>query len=109
MAKMKTKSSGDVAREVRITAEEVRAMIHERFPHIPDDAEMSVAIDSSSEAFEEVTFSWSSHTDDSQEIDLVPSAPKCRRQCQQPRDEVLHRLSSIPSKLAQIAEREANE
>lgn len=109
MAKMKTMTSGEVAREVRITADEIKAMIRERFPYIPEDVAMTLATDDISEELEEVTFSWTSRTSDSQETDLVPAPLKCRRQCQRPSEDVLHTLLPRPSKLGEIAEREANE
>lgn len=106
MAKMKTRTSGEVAREVRITADEIRAMIRDRFPDIPENIEMTVATDGISEELEEVTFSW---TSESQETNLVPAPPKCRRQCQRPSEDVMHTRLPRPSKLGEIAEREANE
>jgi hypothetical protein len=109
MAKMKTKTSGEVAREVRINADEIRAMIREQFPEIPEDVDMMVATDDISEELKEVTFSWTSRTSDSQETDLVPAPAKCRRHCQPPSEDVLHTLLPRPSKLGEIAEREANE
>jgi hypothetical protein len=104
MATLVTKTSGDVAREVRIHSDEVRAMIREKFPDIPENAVMSVAIDGISEVLEEVTLSWTSRTRDAQEIDLVPEVPKCKR----PSERVLNTLPA-PGRLAEIAEREATE
>ena len=99
MATLKMRTSAEVAREVTITAEEVRAMIREKFPMIPDDAVATPGVNAITEELETIGFRWSDKTTNSDETELEPARRKCRRQCAAAQD----------SRLVQIAKGEANE
>jgi hypothetical protein len=103
MATLKTRSSTQVSREVSITAEEVRAMIREKYPIIPNDATVSAGVSNITDELEAIRLRWMDKTTDSDEDELEPAGPRCERPCS--------RLCGATqnSRLVQIADGEANE
>lgn len=75
-------------------------MIREKFPIIPDDADVTAGVNDITEELETIGFRWSDKTNDSDETELEPARPKCRRQCVP---------QTVESRLVQIEDQEANE
>lgn len=84
-------------------ADEVRAMIREKFPIIPDDAVVTPGVNNITEELETIGFRWTDKTTDSDEDELEPAKPSCERQCRR------QCAAGQDSRLVQIAEREASE
>lgn len=93
MPKLTRYTTGKVASKVIITADEVRALILEKYPDINRDAEMLVDTDMTDEqTLEGVTFSWDQDTGKPpEEKEIQPAG--CRSAC----------------RLAEVARHEAGE
>lgn len=80
MATLKTTTSGKVSREVRIPADEVQAILRDKFRVIPANARMGFYSDEHGEGDPlAVLFCWEDSTNANDEADLVPgrsSKPK---------------------------------
>lgn len=110
VAKLITQTTGKVSNKVVVTETEIRAMLREKFPSIPANADMLVETDTglSCEQLNAVTFEWTSDTNlPAGETELVPTRPRCQRECGQQAEDV--KAGHDRSRLVEIAEREANE
>lgn len=79
MAKLTTHITGKVSNKIVVDRNEIRAMLIQRYPSIPVNADMTCDTDlTNDQSLETIVFEWASDTsEDPHQIDLKPVAAGC--------------------------------